>query len=768
VSTAGGQQCARSIRLCGHVQGVGFRPFVYRLAHHHGVLGWVQNQLGEVEILAQGQSRDLDAFQAELISAAPPLSRPALGLVKDIPTRVLDDFRIIDSAANHTASIHVPPDYFTCDDCVRELNDPDDRRYRYPFINCTQCGPRYTLIRAMPYDRPNTSMAGFPLCAECRREYENPADRRFHAEPVACPVCGPELSFRDRAGGVIRDNESALTKCLEALSTGAIVAVKGVGGYHLMCDAGNDDAIRRLRAAKPRPDKPLAVMVPVTGPDGLTALREETSPGAAEIERLLNPARPIVLIRRRDNSSLSPLVAPGLSEIGVMLPYSPLHHLLLSGFGRPLIATSANISGEPVLTDAAEVEARLGHIVDACLHHDRPIVRPADDSVFRPMAFGLQPIRLGRGSTPLELSLPVPLERPTLAVGGHMKNTIALGWGDRLVVSPHIGDMGTVRSLSVFESVVEDLQILFGVTAEEIVCDAHPQYATTRWARERGLPLTRIPHHHAHAAAAARDWPHDEPGIVFTWDGVGYGEDGSLWGGEMLIGTPGKWRRAASMRQFRLPGGERAGREPWRSAAGACWEAGLDCPVLPPDPELVAQAWRSGINAPYTSAVGRLFDAAAALTRLTINASFEGQGPMLLEAAADGCYGGMDLPLTRDDRGLWVTDWAPLLTMLMDAGQPLARRAAAFHDSMARAALTQAMRVREDADLHRIRLGGGVFQNRLLSEQLVSLLTAQGFEVIMDSILPVNDGGLCAGQIFEYAARQRIADKTGSDGACGG
>jgi hydrogenase maturation protein HypF len=762
VSSAGGQHRARSIRLSGRVQGVGFRPFVYRLACRHNVVGWVQNQLGEVEIFAQGQEPDLDAFQADLISAAPPLSRPALASAREVPTGPLSDFRIVDSAAKHTARIHVPPDYFTCDDCVRELNDASDRRYRYPFINCTQCGPRYTLIRAMPYDRPNTSMAGFPLCAECRREYEDPADRRFHAEPVACPVCGPGLIFRDPEGRETRDNESALAKCLQALTGGAIVAVKGVGGYHLMCDAGNDDSIRRLRAAKPRPHKPLAVMVPVSGADGLTALRRETSPDAAEIERLLDPARPIVLLRRRADSHLSPLVAPGLNEIGVMLPYSPLHHLLLSSFGQPLIATSANISGEPVLTEAAEVEARLGHIVEACLHHDRPIVRPADDSVFRPMAFGLQPIRLGRGSTPLELSLPVPLERPTLAVGGHMKNTIALGWGDRLVVSPHIGDMGTVRSLSVFESVVEDLQTLFGVAAEQIVCDAHPQYATTRWARERGLPLTRIPHHHAHAAAAARDWSDDEPGIVFTWDGVGYGEDGSLWGGEMLIGNPGRWRRVASMRQFRLPGGERAGREPWRSAAGACWEAGLDCPVLPPDSELVAQAWRGGINAPYTSAVGRLFDAAAALTRLTITASFEGQGPMLLEAAADGCYDGMDLPLIRDDHGLWLTDWAPLLRMLMDDGQPLARRAAAFHDSLARAALAQALRVREDSSLQRVRLGGGVFQNRLLSEHLVSLLTGQGFEVMMDSTLPVNDGGLSAGQIFEFAARQRAADRTGS------
>ncbi len=760
---ASGNHQARSIRLSGHVQGVGFRPFVYRLASQHGILGWVQNQLGEVEIFAQGDDQALDAFQTQLISSAPPLSRPVLGAVEARPAGDFGDFRIIESAASNTARIHVPPDYFTCDDCVRELNDTEDRRYRYPFINCTQCGPRYTLIRAMPYDRPNTSMAGFPLCDDCRREYEDPADRRFHAEPVACPACGPGLRFRDQAGNQTAGNEAALAAALEALAAGAIVAVKGVGGYHLMCDASSDEPIRRLRAAKPRPHKPLAIMMPVDGDDGLRTLRKQAHFDPPDLERLLDPARPVVLLRRHDDSSLSRLVAPGLNEIGVMLPYSPLHHLLLHGFGRPLIATSANISGEPVLTDAEEVEARLGHIVDACLHHDRPIVRPADDSVFRPMASGLQPIRLGRGSTPLELNLPTPLERPTLAVGGHMKNAIALGWENRLVISPHIGDMGTVRSLSVFESVVEDLQSLFGVAVEHIVCDAHPQYATTRWAREQSLPLTLIPHHHAHAAAAARDWPINEHGIVFTWDGVGFGEDDSLWGGEMLIGRPGAWRRAASMRQFRLPGGERAGREPWRSAAGMCWEAGLECPATPPGSELAAQAWRSGINAPYTSAVGRLFDAASALTGITINASFEGQGPMLLEAAADGCYDGLDLPLSRNEQGLWITDWAPLLPMLIDISQPLARRAAIFHDSMARAALSQALRIRGDAGLNRIGLGGGVFQNRLLNEHLLSLLTAQGFEVETDTVLPVNDGGLCAGQILEYAARQAGINNTRSD-----
>ena len=754
---------ARSIRLSGRVQGVGFRPFVYRLAHKHRIRGWVQNQLGEVEVLAEGRAPDLEAFLSALIDDAPPLSRPSLAGVEDVAPRAFEDFSILESAAASEARIHVPPDYFTCDDCVRELNDPGDRRYRYPFINCTQCGPRYTLIEAMPYDRPNTSMAGFPLCDECRREYEDPTDRRFHAEPVACPACGPRLIFRDRDGREVQDNEDALKLCLEALAAGAIVAVKGVGGYHLMCDAGNDETIRRLRKAKPRPHKPLAVMMPVAGDDdGLGVLRAELAPEADEIERLLSPARPIVLVRKRPRSTLSPLVAPGLAEIGVMLPYSPLHHLLLREFGRALVATSANISGEPVLTEAGDVERRIGHIVDACLHHDRPIVRPADDSVFRPMACGLQPMRLGRGSAPMEIDLPVALDRATLALGGHMKNTVALGWGRRLVISPHIGDMGTERSLTVFETVVEDLQTLFGVEAEVFVCDAHPQYATSRWARQRGLGAHPILHHHAHASAVARTWPAGETGIVLTWDGVGFGEDGTLWGGETLVGGPGAWRRAATMRRFRLPGGERAGREPWRSAAALCWEASLDCPAAPPGTELVAAAWQRDVNSPVSTAVGRIFDAAAALTGLTIEASFEGQGPMMFEAAADGCEGGIDLPLLRDERGVWVVDWAPMLTLLTDAGRPVSARAAAFHDTMIRAAVATANRLREETGARRVGLAGGVFQNRCLTDNLVTRLRQDDFHVEPDTVLPVNDGGLCAGQIIEYAARCRASREAGA------
>lgn len=752
---------SRRIRLSGHVQGVGFRPYVYRLACEFGITGWVQNQLGEVEVLGQGPAAVLDRFQEALIGRAPPLSRPVLDSAIESDDPLSDAFLIIDSASDSEARIHVPPDYFTCDDCIRELDDPGDRRYRYPFINCTQCGPRYTLIRAMPYDRPNTSMAHFPLCEQCRREYEDPADRRFHAEPVACPACGPALTWHD-VHGIVEGNEAALEACVTALRQGKIVAVKGVGGYHLVCDARADDPIRRLRAAKPRPDKPLAIMFPVAGDEEIDLVRREVLERREEIELLRSPARPIVLMRKKPQGALSALIAPGLGEIGVMLPYSPLHHLLTSEFGGPVVATSGNVSGEPVLTQETEVEARLSRAVDACLHHDRPIVRPADDSVYRPIGKKLRPIRLGRGTAPIELPLAIPLTAPVLAVGGHMKNTVALAWDDRMVVSPHIGDMGTARSVAVFEQVVEDLQTLYKVSARAVIADAHPDYATTRWAARSPLPVTLVYHHFAHASAAARDWPAGETGVVFAWDGVGYGPDRTLWGGETLVGRPGCWTRIGRMRSFRLPGGDRAGREPWRSAAAICWETGLDWSG-PPDADwqLAREAWRRGINAPLTTAVGRLFDAAASLAGLVHTASFEGQGPMELEAVADPeCFSTLPLPMEKQGE-LWISDWAPLIEPLRDPGLSLGERAAMFHNSLAETLIQQARAVCLETGARRVALTGGVFQNRLLVERVMSGLDRHDISVDLDERLPVNDGSLCAGQVVEYAASEAPPDSAG-------
>ncbi len=745
---------ALRLAIAGRVQGVGFRPFVYRLAHRLGLRGWVRNEAGTVEIWVQGAGAALETFEQALLKQAPPLARPRMASRASAQAQAFETFEILPSRESTPARIHVPPDYFACDDCLRELRDPGDRRYRYPFINCTQCGPRYTLIHLLPYDRHNTTMAAFAMCAQCRREYENPLDRRFHAEPIACPACGPALQFTSPAGGDTRDNTAALSAAVGALRAGKILAVKGIGGYHLMCDARNDIVIARLRAKKPRPHKPLAVMPPARGADGLEAVRAIAELTPEHEQWLRDPVRPIVLVNRKLHAPLSARIAPGLREIGVMLPYSPLHHLLLDEFGGPLVATSGNVSGEPVLTENGDASQRLSHVAEAFLHHNRPIERPADDPVYRVIAGFARPLRHGRGSAPLELTLPFTLDKPLLAVGGHMKNTVALAWNDRVVVSPHIGGLDAPRSLTVFEQVIADLQNLYDVQARNIVCDAHPVYVSSRWARRAGLPVIPVLHHYAHAAALAGEHPDVKNWAVFTWDGVGYGADGTLWGGETLVGSPGRWQRVGSLRPFYLPGGEKAGREPWRSALSLCWEAGLEWRQCPEDPMLSHHAWRRRLNCPQTTSAGRLFDAAAALTGLHYRSSYEGQGPMLLEAACtEENAQAIPLPLARNRQGLWETDWAPLLPFLMNGKLTVTERADGFHTSLVRAMVAQASALREEHGELTVGLGGGVFQNRVLTERALAALRENGFDVRLMHQVPCNDAGISYGQIVEASAK---------------
>jgi len=745
---------ARRLTITGQVQGVGFRPFVYRIAHQHNINGWVQNRRGEVLIFAEASNQQLDRFLHSLLHEAPPLAKPVLAENNAVNTEGVDAFTIKASDADSAAAVHVPPDYYTCPDCLAEFQNSHDRRYRYPFINCTQCGPRYTLIKQLPYDRPNTSMVDFPLCSACQEEYLDPLDRRFHAEPIACPECGPQLQYVEN-DQTIAGNESALTRTLAALNDGKVIAVKGIGGYHLMCDAGNEHAVQQLRAHKPRPDKPLAVMFPTRGKDGLDAIREMAQLTETETVLLCDPARPIVLVDKQQNSRLAAAIAPHLNQVGVFLPYSPLHHVLLADFGKPLVATSANISGEPVLTDNTEVAQRLSQVAEAYLHHNRPIVRPADDSVYRVIAGTPRPLRLGRGYAPLEHTLPLQLDKVVLAVGGQMKNTIALAWENRLVISPHIGDLDSPRSLKVFEQVIADLQQLYEVEAEVIVADAHPGYASHRWAEQSSVPFKPVFHHHAHAATLPLEYGNTHPWLVFTWDGVGYGQDGSLWGGEALYGHAANWQRVASFKPFALPGGDKAGREPWRSAAALCWQAGLDY-CAPREHELVYSAWQKRLNCPTTTAVGRLFDAAAALIGLVNEASFEGQGPMWLEAMASPAANHEALPLQQSDDNILRADWMPLLDWLQDEKLSQAERASRFHATLAATLVTKAERLRDQFGEFRVGLSGGVFQNKLLTEQVMALLQQASFEVYLPETLPCNDGGLCAGQVMEYAQTTKL------------
>jgi hydrogenase maturation protein HypF len=700
-----------------------------------------------VQIHVEGAPGDLIRFESALTGEAPPLARAQVKTSAAAAIEGATDFQILGSQPGDDPEVHLPPDLFCCEECLEELRDARERRFRYAFTNCTQCGPRYTIIECLPYDRPNTSMSGFALCENCRREYENPLDRRFHAQPLACPECGPSLRFR--SGTTNLQVEDALAAAVDALREGAIVAVKGVGGYHLMCDPANDAAMRALRARKQRPHKPLAVMFPLCGEDGLDAIRECVFLNETEERALSDPARPIVLVRRRAACHLSRHLAPLLSELGVFLPYSPLHALILDAFCGPLVATSGNISGEPVLTDNREAEVRLGTVADAFLHHNRPIVRPADDSVMRIIDGKPRAIRLGRGIAPLEIDLPERLPEPVLAVGGHMKNAIALGWERRAVIAPHIGDLDSPRSLDVFAQVISDLQKLYRLEARKIVCDAHPNYASTRWALAQNLPLMRVQHHKAHASALVGEHSGVRKWLVFTWDGIGYGSDGDLWGGEAFAGAPGNWQRVASIRSFRVTGGDKVGREPWRSAASLMWETGSPWTPRTEGANIAAAAWNKSINTAQTSSVGRLFDAAASLVLGLDVATFEGQGPMLLESISDDTADSIALPLAGDCDGTLRFDWEPLLAMLCDETRPAAQRARIFHNALADALLTQVTALADTVEFEAVGLTGGVFQNRLLVELVSARLAHLGMRTLLPQMVPANDGGLAFGQMIE-------------------
>lgn len=754
MSSALHRPLAIKVTLTGHVQGVGFRPFVYRLASQYGITGQVQNRMGDVEVVACGDYAVLQKFCEDVVNRAPPLSKITATERQWVPDTRFDSFAIIASKAAALPQVSVPPDYFMCDECRAELRDPGDRRFQYPFINCTQCGPRYTLMQSLPYDRPNTSMSDFPMCADCQAEYSNPLDRRFHAEPIACDACGPQLSFVTRNHSSA-DDPMAAAICM--LQSGGTIAVKGIGGYHLICDALNYSAVGLLRHRKQRPDKPLAVMFPVFGSDGCDRIRRYAQVSDVDAVLLSQAMRPIVLLQKNRVSALAANIAPGLAEIGVFLPYSPLHQLLLDKFGGPLVATSGNISGEPVITDNEQAQRHLAPLVDGFLHHDRRIVRPADDSVFRNIAERPRPLRLGRGATPYELDLPWSQARPTLAVGAQMKTAIALSWQRRSVMSPHIGEMDSPRSLDVFEQLVDDLQALYQVKIERIVCDAHPGYTTSRWAHQQeNLTIETVWHHHAHASALAAEFQLHKPALVFTWDGVGLGEDGDLWGGEALYGRAGRWQRVGSLRRFRLPGGDQAGRQPWRSAAALAWQSGRSWPACPDADGLAKSAWQARLNCPTSTAAGRLFDAAAAFILGLHKVSFEAAGPMQLEALCRSRREPIPLPVGKDADSVWRIDWAPLLDTLLDDRRDPSERAEMFHSSLAHALLAQARVIRGETDVQQVGLCGGVFQNRVLTEHVIDLLSSEGFEVLLPTRLPCNDAALCIGQAAEVAARDRL------------
>ena len=699
----------RRFRVTGVVQGVGFRPFVYGLARAHRLGGFVLNDGEGVVVEAEGEAAALDAFAAGLRNEAPALARVDAVTSEPLSPLAEPEFRIETSAPTGRTAL-IPADVATCDECLRELFDSADRRYRYPFVNCTQCGPRFTIVVGVPYDRPLTTMAGFPLCDDCRREYEDPLDRRFHAEPIACPACGPQLSL-------------PLEDAVAALRAGAIVAVKGLGGYHLACAAANEDAVARLRARKHREEKPFALMA--SEPEALAHVDE------AEGALLRARERPIVLLRRSEHAAVAPSVAPGTEWLGVMLPYTPLHHLLLADFGGPLVMTSGNRSDEPIAFEDGDAQARLGDIADLFLGHDRPIHRRCEDSVVRE-AF---PVRRSRGYVPAALALPVAAGQPIVAAGAELKSTFCVARGAEAYLSAHLGDLDTELALRAFRTDLELYLAMLDVQPEVIAYDLHPEYLATKWALEQpDVELVGVQHHHAHAAACLAEHAEEGPALALVFDGTGYGTDGTLWGGELLRCDLEGFERLAHLEPIPLPGGEAAIREPWRTAASYLERAGLAVPFE--RWELVRHSLR--VNAPLSSGMGRLFDAVAALLGVRETVTYEGQAAIELEQLAGDA--------AASPYNWRFGDGAALVALVhadLEDGRDRAELAAAFHETIAAAA---ADAVAEIGEPRVVVLSGGSFQNLRLLTATRSRLEGHGFRVLVHRAVPPNDGGISYGQ----------------------
>ena len=702
----------RRFRVRGVVQGVGFRPFVYGLAGRHGLGGFVLNDGDGVTVEAEGDAAALDAFAASLRADAPPLARVDAVTAEALPVRDEARFTIARSRASRGAAA-IPPDVATCDDCLRELFDPADRRYRYPFLNCTQCGPRFTIVRSVPYDRASTTMAGFTMCADCRREYEDPADRRFHAEPTACPVCGPRLSM-------------PLEEAVALLRAGAVLAVKGLGGYHHACDARDEEAVARLRARKRREEKPFALMS--AAPGELCEISDE------EWALLRSPARPIVLLRRHGH--VAEAVAPGSPWLGVMLPYTPLHHLLAAEFGGPLVLTSGNLSDEPIAFDDDEARVRLGGIADAFLAHDRPIHRRCEDSVVR-AGF---PLRRSRGYAPAALPLPAAA-RTIVAAGAELKSTFCVTRDGEAFLSPHLGDLDSEAAYRAFHADLALYLAMLDVELDVVAHDLHPEYLSTKWALEQDAELVGVQHHHAHAAACLAEHGEEGPALALVFDGTGYGTDGTLWGGELLRCDLEGFERLAHLDPVPLPGGEAAIREPWRVAAVHLERAGL--PVPWPEWQLVRESLKLG--PPLASGMGRLFDAVAAVLGVRGRVSYEGQAAVELEQLA-GTGAAEPYPWRFGD----ATGLVATCSSELSAGRPAGEIAARFHETIAAGA---AEACAEAGEPGLVVLSGGSFQNLRLLDSTRARLDALGFRVLGHRRVPPNDGGISYGQAAVAARR---------------
>lgn len=782
------------ISIHGAVQGVGFRPFVYRLAGEMGLNGWVLNSSQGVFVEVEGEPPALDMFVSRL-----QREKPARAYIQGFESSVLDPvgytrFEIKESDSGGEKSAIVLPDIATCPVCTAEIFDPSDRRYLYPFTNCTNCGPRFSIMRGLPYDRPNTTMSAFEMCDECRAEYIDPSNRRFHAQPNACPSCGPHLELWESSGEVLEMRDAAITKAAEAIRAGKIVAMKGIGGFQLLVDARNEDAVKRLRARKHREEKPFALMYP-----SLEQVERDCEISEPEGRLLLSPESPIVLILRRSESPANyESVAPRNPYFGVMLPYSPLHHILMHELNFPIVATSGNITDEPICIDEHDALKKLGGIADFLLVHDRPIERQVDDSVIRVMAGRPQIIRRARGFAPFPIELSSATSdlesQIVLTTGGHLKNSIAMNSGRNIVVSQHIGDLSTHEAFQAFEKTTKDFQKLYEASPSLIVHDLHPDYLSSRFAQRLSasrdsLSSFGVQHHFAHVASCMAENGLDGEVLGISWDGTGYGEDGTIWGGEFLV-TDGKtYDRAAAFRTFRLPGGNASIKEPRRTALGALYEilgdAVFEMKGIPPVAAfdsrsllVLRKMLGGGVNSPLTSSAGRLFDAVASLVGIRQVVNFEGQAAMELEFELKGVDTGESYEFeivgeTRPESGdrryfepAHIVNWEPaFIAILADLSAHVSSGviSARFHNTLCEIAVD----VAKHAGIDRVVLSGGCFQNKYLTERVVKELGRNGFRAYWHQRVPTNDGGISLGQMFVALQRLRKPgernDKSGKE-----
>jgi hydrogenase maturation protein HypF len=752
------------LRVCGTVQGVGFRPFVYRQANALGLGGFVLNDSAGVLIEAEGLPAQVAELRRVIVEDPPPLARVASVTASPMaPTGDAPEFVILESSAGGRAEVPVSVDTATCAACLQEVDDPSDRRFGYPFTNCTDCGPRYTIVVKVPYDRPATTMAAFRMCPSCQREYDDPADRRFHAQPNACPGCGPRLRWCTPAGELVADGPAALDAAVAALGLGAIVAIKGVGGFHLAVDAMRPAAVNELRRRKARDDKPFAVMVA----DLATARALCQLDGPAEAA-LVSPSRPIILAPRRPDATITvaAAIAPGLADLGLMLPYSALHHLLLRRLPGPLVMTSGNLSDDPIAHTDDDAIDRLGPLVDAMLTHDRPIHIRCDDSVGRAVEGGVQLLRRSRGFAPEPMRLVEPARRQVLALGAELKSTIAVANGTTLVASHHIGDLEHLASHRSFRQAVGHLCHLYGVVPEVVAHDLHPEYLSTKFAAELDLPTWPVQHHHAHIASCLVEHQRTGPVLGVAFDGLGFGTDGTLWGGEFLVSSLQGFERVGHLRPVPLPGGTAAIREPWRMAVAWAHQAtGADAAQAvgrhldERADALIALIERGeAMGMPRTTSAGRLFDAVAALCGVRSAVTYEGQAAIELEALARSVprSAAPHYPVGREwVDGRLVLDPAPLVSAVMASlasGTPSALVAAGFHETMAQATASAATELAARHGLGTVALSGGVFQNVRLAEAVANGLKANGLDVLVHRQIPPNDGGISLGQAAIAAA----------------